>query len=79
MSASDFTLSSAAPVRVNRKRLAVFAPLALAFIGLAIVAGIGAGKQGAMLAANTPVGIDPMVTGSIAPADEHHAMEMLDR
>jgi len=48
-------------------------------VGLAVVAGVGVARQGAMLAANAPIGIDPIVTGSIGPADEHRAMEMLDR
>jgi hypothetical protein len=80
MSASDIGLASAPAASVGRMRVAVVVPLALAFIGLAVVAGIGAGRQGAMLASGTPVGVDPVVTGSVVSADEQaRAMRTLDR
>jgi hypothetical protein len=80
MSTSDIALASAPAATVRHARAAVLVPLALAFIGLAVVAGVGAGRQGATLAANTPVGIDPVVTGSVVSADEQaRAMKTLDR
>ena len=80
MSSSEIALSSApSATGINRARIAALVPLALALVGLAVVAGVGVARQGAILAANAPIGIDPIVTGSIGSADEHRAMEMLDR
>lgn len=82
----DVILPPTADLR-SRLRPAVFLPLAIALIGLAgiLAGGLSVGDWATTL--DRHAAVDPIVTGSIqpvsfeqmSPAEQRHALEMLDR
>ena len=48
-----------------RNRIVAFAPIAVALIGIGVMAVAGPGERGTMI--GSADGIDPVLTGSVAP------------
>ncbi len=73
--------------RAGRPRPAVFVPIALALLGVAVILLGGLPAHDPDMAIGKAAAIDPIVTGSVpakafadmSPAEQRHALEMLDR
>ena len=64
---------------ISRSKLAAFVPITLALLGVGAVLLGGVSARHADADTASLRRIDPITTGSIAPADQRRAMEMLDR
>ena len=63
----------------RRTSIAAFVPITLALIGIGMILFGGLSARDPATAIGAVSQVDPIATGSIAPRDNRHDLEMLDR